>query len=78
MWRCATKESGEQCVMTSGILMTQVLPADSLVSVQNVSSLLNITKIQQLVLLIVLTSELLFSACMVKCWPVDQNVPGKQ
>ena len=35
--RCATRNSGGQCVMTSGILEMQWLSADSLVSLRNVS-----------------------------------------
>ena len=35
--RYAPRDSGEQCVMTPGTLEMQVLPADSLVSPQNVS-----------------------------------------
>ena len=38
-WRCASKDSGEQCVITSpGISLMQWLPADSFVSPQNVMS----------------------------------------
>ena len=36
-WRCASRDSGGQCVMTTGIPVMQWLPADSLVSPQNVS-----------------------------------------
>ena len=35
-WRCACRDSGGQCVMTSGIPEMQRLSADSLVSPQNV------------------------------------------
>ena len=35
-WRCACRDSGGQCVMTSGISEMRVLPADSLDSPLNV------------------------------------------
>ena len=35
-WRCATRDSGGQCAMTSGISEMQWLSADNLVSLQNV------------------------------------------
>ena len=38
--RCASSDSGGQCVMTTGISEMQWLPADSLVSPQNVSGLI--------------------------------------
>ena len=40
-WKYAFRDSGGQYVMTSGIPEMQVLPADSLVSSQNVRGLLN-------------------------------------
>ena len=37
--RCASRDSGGQCVMMTGTTVMQWLPADSLVSPQNVSGL---------------------------------------
>ena len=39
-WKCAFGDNGEQYVMTPGISEMQVLPADSLVSPQNVRGIL--------------------------------------
>ena len=36
-WRCASRDSGGQCVVSPGIGEMRVLPADNLVSPQNVS-----------------------------------------
>ena len=36
VWRCASKDSGGQCVIMTGILEMQWLSADSLISPQNV------------------------------------------
>ena len=36
-WRCASEDSGGQCVMMTGIIEMQQLSADSLVSPQNVN-----------------------------------------
>ena len=36
-WKCATGDSGEQCVMTSGISEMQLLSADNSDSIQRVN-----------------------------------------
>ena len=36
-WRCATRDSGEQCVMTSGISEMQLLSADNSDSIPRVN-----------------------------------------
>ena len=51
-WKCAFGDSGGQYVMTSGIPEMQLLPADSLVSPQNVRGLLNNSHFLMLVMLL--------------------------
>ena len=56
-WKCASGDIGGQYVMTPGILEMQVLPADSLVSPQNVSILNNSHLLGPLLLLSASTSD---------------------
>ena len=41
-WRCASRDSGGQCVMTTGIPVMQWLPVDSSDSLQNVNHKLSL------------------------------------
>ena len=60
-WRCASRESGEQCVITIGILEMQWLSADSLVTPQNVRGYWKHSSVLLLLLLTQSYSVRLFS-----------------
>ena len=57
-WRCATRESGGQCVMTPGISEMQWLSVDSLVSPQNVIFVRFSVKLLKTFLCVVVTTIL--------------------